>query len=121
MGYRPIKTCADAARHGFFLEITCGKCGRIGIFDPASFFGTRWYSVGINRLAARMRCDGSPGGPQGCGARGATLRFVSWPPTPPKIEIPKPVATPAPRGVDQAAWDRADERERKRLIRQARG
>ena len=30
MGYRPIKTCADAARHGFFLEITCGKCGRIG-------------------------------------------------------------------------------------------
>jgi len=121
VGYRPIKTCADAANHGFFLEITCRGCGRIGIFDPSSFFGTRWYNSGIDRLAARMRCDGSPGVGEGCGTRGANLRFVSWPPSPPKREMPKPIATPAPKGIEQEEWDRADDRGKKRLIRIARG
>lgn len=120
MAYRPIRTCADAARHGFFLEVTCG-CGRVTIFDTDQFFTTKWFSRPIEMLAAPLRCQGAPNGQTGCGHRGASIRFVTYPPTPPKMEMPKPVSTPASRGFDQDAWGRADERERKRLINQVRG
>lgn len=43
------------------------------------------------------------------------------PPTEPAALPPKPIASKAPRGVDQAEWDKADDRGRKRLVQRARG
>ena len=121
MGYRPIRTCSDAAGHGFYLEVTCPQCRRVAIFNPAEFFVTKWFTRPVEQLAARMVCQGGPSSTSGCGWRGVSTRFITYPPTPPSRAIPKPVATPAPKGIDQTAWDAADERERRRLIRIARG
>ncbi len=51
--------------------------------------------------------------PPMCGHRGANIQAIALP--------PRPIASMAPRGVDQAEWDKADERGRKRLVQRARG
>jgi len=117
MSPRPIRTCADASSHGFYLEVTCNGCRRIAIFEPGGFAVTRWFKLPIDALGARMLCQP----PKGCGHRGATIRFISYPPTPPAKAMPKPIETRTPKGIDPEAWANASDHERKRLVRRARG
>lgn len=125
MGYRPIRTIAQAHEHGLYVEVRCRHCGRTALFDPSGFVTMRgMYQADAERVGWRMVCRGGVGEKPGCGAKGAEIRFVSYPPAPPRGPKPKPIvpddaATPA--GVDPDAWAAADERERKRLLRAARG
>lgn len=122
MGYRPIRTIEDANRHGQKLQVTCAHCGRVAIFEPQGFllFGGVRFNTRLDILAARLVCRGG-GGAEGCGHKGARIMPIVWPPIEPARLPPRPIAYPAPKGIDQAAWDRATPSERKRLLRQARG
>lgn len=97
------------------------NCGRRSVFAAGGFFGLVSGATRLERLAARMRCEGPLSGDKGCGHHGANIQAIQWPPTEPAALPPKPVASLAPRGVDQAEWDKADERGRKRLVQRARG
>jgi len=122
MGYRPIRTIEDCNAHHLKLQVTCRNCGRVAVFEPHGFlaFGTVPFSLPLNRLAARLVCRGDFE-QKGCGKRGANVTPIVWPPIEPIRLPPKPFAYMTPRGVDPEAWAKADERERKRLIRIARG
>ena len=121
MNYRRLHTLDEVLRAGLFLEVTCRGCGRRSVFAAGGFFGVVSGATRLERLAARMRCSGGPSAGSGCGHRGANIQAIAWPPVEPKAAPPKPVASLAPRGVDQAAWDAADDRGRKWLVRKARG
>ena len=121
VSYRRLHTLDDVLRAGLFLEVTCRGCGRRSVFASGGFFGLVSGATRLDRLAARMRCEGSPHSGKGCGHRGSEITAISWPPTKPAPLPPKPLASLAPRGVDQAEWDQADERGRKRLVQRARG
>ena len=116
MSYRRLHNVDDVLRAGLFLEVTCRGCGRRSIFAAAGFFGVISGATRIDRLAARMRCEGGSGAGQGCGHQGANIQAIAWPPTEPAALPPKPVFSLAPLGVDPAEWDKADERGRKRLV-----
>lgn len=121
MSYRPIRTLLDAANARLCLQITCGGCGRRAIFRASEFRTVCRSNTELANLARRLRCKGLPGHVTGCGHRGAQILPIDWPPVDPAPALPKPVALPAPAGVDAELWARADERERKRLLRNARG
>ena len=74
----------------------------------------------LPNLARRLTCKGVAGDVVGCGHRGAQVLAIDWPPVDPAPSPPKPIALPAPKGVDPAAWSSADERGKKRLLRDAR-
>ena len=118
---RRLRTLDDVLRAGLFLEVTCRGCGRRSVFASGGFFGLVSSATRLNRLAARMKCEGTPNAGKGCGHRGSEINAISWPPVKPAPAPPKPVASLAPRGVDQAEWDNADDRARKWLVRNARG
>lgn len=59
-----------------------------------------------------MLVSGALSGDKGCGHRGANIQAIQWPPTKPAALPPQPVASLAPRNVDQAVGDKADERGR---------
>lgn len=122
MSYKRLETLEDVHRFGLCLRITCEKCGRQAIFTTSSFqVSNVRFSIRLERLAARMRCSTFPGEPPGCGHKGARIMAIDWPERKPAALPPRPAYHPAPAGVDQAAWDKADSYERKRLIRRARG
>jgi hypothetical protein len=120
VSYRRLRNVDDVLRAKLFLEVTCRGCGRRSIFAAAGFFGVISGATRIDRLAARMRCEGGSGAGQGCGHQGANIQAIAWPPTEPAALPPKPVVSLAPLGVDPAEWDKADERGRKRLVPRAR-
>lgn len=121
VSYRGLHTLDDVLRAGLHLEVTCQRCGRRGVFANGGFFGVESGGTCLDRLAARMRCQGAAGSDNGCGHRGADIQAIAWPPIRPAVLPPKPVASLAPRGVHQAEWDKADDRGRKRLVQRARG
>lgn len=115
MGTKRMDTVANAARHGGYLRITCLRCGRC-VYMPVSelampsMFGRPdriRVSTEIDTLGPRMRCRGGRG-QFGCGHRGADVSLTTTLP-----------ATPA--GIPPIQWLNADDRERKRLVQQARG
>lgn len=120
MSYRPIRTLLDAANAGLCLQITCGGCGRRAIFRASEFRNVCRANTELPNLARRLKCKGLAGHVEGCGHRGAQILPIDWPPIDPAPPLPKPIALPAPAGVDPEAWAMADERERKRLLRNAR-
>ena len=61
VSYRRLHTLDDVLRAGLFLEVTCRGCGRRSIFAAAGFFGVISGATRLDRLAARMRCEGAPG------------------------------------------------------------
>ena len=97
-------------RAGLFLEVTCRGCGRRSVFASGGFFGLVSGATRLDRLAARMRCEGSPHTGKGCGHRGSEITAISWPPTKPAPLPPKPLASLAPRGIDQTECDKAVKR-----------
>jgi hypothetical protein len=115
MGRTYIHTLGDCKKHGLVLEITCLRCRRAVYRTPNELIGfqTRCGLVlrgtqYLDLLGPAMRCKGGKGS-IGCGAKGARIRAV-WPH---ELKVPA--------GVPVIAFLNGDDRERKRLIRIARG
>jgi hypothetical protein len=115
---------ADVVRHGGSIRAECRSCFRVALFAPgelgAHFARKKWDSS-WPQFARRLRCQ--------CGARGPKVSWLVTEPPPSDPPPPKPRFVRnggevpwKPAGIDQSEWDRAvDDRERRRLVRQARG
>ena len=86
-----------------------GPCRRYGCEGKAGFMWSPGKGVPFRPLASDAGDDGR--------------MAQADPEREPPDDDPPPAASPprAPRGIDPDAWARADERERKRLARNARG
>ena len=122
MSYRRLKTLGEVINApGVYLRITCPKCGNTVIYSALEL--APWFkrksSTSLEHVAAHMVCRGRD---RACGHRGALINATFLEDVRPAPPRPQPVIVgAAPIGVDPAAWAKADERGRKRLIRQARG
>jgi hypothetical protein len=104
VSYKSLHTLSDCEKHGAMLLVTCG-CGREVWKAPGEFMRPRpgvrklrgW--VAIDQLGLVLRCR--------CGRKGTRVT----------VSIDYRV----PAGVPVAAFLNADDRERKRMIRIARG
>ena len=103
-----IETTSQLHRHGYWLRVRCRACGHMADFSNDQLLELakgRFVSGRIDQIVAHMRCSVCKAKP------------TDWAPT-----FPPDDHGPAPLGVNQRAWAAArDDRERKRLIRQARG
>ena len=117
MGAINLRSLEDMARWQADLRVRCNSCGREARFDAANmvrWFRTMRWNTSLDDAPRRFRCDGAEG--QGCGSKDVRLSAImpegKMPP-----ERPRPKQGPtAPSGINQVEWDKADERERKRLI-----
>ena len=119
------KDLAELARHGGSIRAECRSCARVALFSPselAAHFARKGWDDGWRQFAKKLRCR--------CGAREPKVSWIVMPPPPPVDPAPpKPRFVRdggeryvKPAGIDQGEWDRArDDRDRKRLVRQARG
>ena len=115
MGRIYIRTFADCAKHGMILEITCPRCMRVVYRRPDDIVGIKTpggHQVrshhDIEEVARAMRCRGEFGR-KGCGAKGARLAAL------------RSSELKVPAGVPLLPYLNANERERTRLVRIARG
>jgi hypothetical protein len=125
MGQIILRTLDDYARWGCNIRIVCNVCGHCTIFgarEVGYYFRERRWSNDLDLAKVRFRCDQRYGG---CGAKDST---ISPDPKNRKDGLPgpwphpmHPDTPPCPDGIDKAAWAKASESERKRLLRQARG
>ncbi|SFP62289.1 hypothetical protein [Sphingomonas rubra] len=116
MGRTYLHTLGNCDDKGAILAIKCGRCGRVVYVAPNALlrragraqghFLASAYLTAVERV---LVCRGGQGTP-GCGAKSAGIHAV-W-----DHEIPG-----VPKGVPPLLWLNADDRERKRLVRQARG
>lgn len=122
MGTVSLRTLEDMARWHADLQVQCRVCGRKARFNADNmirwFKSSRW-STSLDDAPRRFRCAGADG--QGCGSKNVRLSAVmpkgQMPP-----ERPQPISQNgvAPPGIDQMAWNNANERERKRLVQRLR-
>ena len=115
MGRTYVRTLGDCNQHGLVIEIVCSRCGRAVYRAPADLIGYTTLAgykirphMHVEMLGPVLRCKGGAGS-IGCGGKGARIRAV-WPH---ELKVPA--------GVPALAFLNADDRERKRLIRIARG
>jgi hypothetical protein len=121
-----IRTLGELTRHGGTIQATCRQCGRVALFavsELATHFLAKGWSDSWPAFSKKLRCSGK----DGCGS---SMPNVAWlvdapppdhDPSPPK---PRMVRTPqrSPVGISQEDWEKAKtDRERRRLIRIARG
>lgn len=123
---QPIKSLGELTRNGGTVQATCRACGKVALFSPtelAAHFARRKLDGSWASFAKHLVCSGD----EGCGARYPKVAWLTGDPPPPDSDPPprprlvRP-ATYVPRGIDPGEWENArDDRERKRLIRRARG
>jgi hypothetical protein len=110
-----LHTLEACSRKGVLLAVKCGACERV-VYLPADRIIGR--TVGRRKITGAERlgdiehllvCRGGQG-TAGCGAKAAGIRAVY------DHEIPG-----IPKGIPPMIFLNADERERKRLVRKARG
>lgn len=115
MGRSFVHTLGDCAEYHLVVEIVCGGCGRavyraatelIGLTVRGSFVIPPEMPLAM--LGTVLRCRGA-GYSTGCGAKEAKARAL------------RPRELGIPPGVDPLAFLNADDRERRRLVRLARG
>jgi hypothetical protein len=97
-------TLRELTRFGGAICVKCKRCGRVAHFNVSelsNYFRTMRIRDDWRTIATKFKCQGFG---DGCGSKNVE---VTWP-----IDVP-----PCPIGIDQAAWDKADERGRKRLVR----
>lgn len=115
MGRTYLRTLGDCEKHSVVIQITCRACERVIYASPNQLIGIKRGRVEflrgtyLEQIEPFMRCIGGSGH-AGCGAKGARLAPL-WP-----HEVPG-----LPRGVPVLQFLTADDRERRRLIRVARG
>lgn len=123
---QPIKSLSELARHGGTVQATCRACAKVALFSPfelARHFKSRNLDDSWPRFAWHLVCSGD----EGCGARNPKVAWLTGEPPPPEGKPPpRPrlvrQAIYVPKGVDPTEWEKArSDRERRRLIRQARG
>ncbi len=106
MGRIKVESVSDLARHKFLYQLKC-RCGHTVTMTAAQLLERlrgKKVRPDLDTIAAHAKCDL-------CDRRGAR-----W-----SLTLP-PDAGSVPVGVDPIAWVTArDDRERKRLIREARG
>ena len=115
VGRKYLRDIGDCVKFGVVLEVTCPGCGKVRYLGALDLIGTtiatgtirNWTKLG--EIEPKLRCRGRPGAMWGCGHKGATIRDL-WPDD-----------QRVPAGVPVLAFLNADDRERERLIRKARG
>ena len=115
MGRTYVRTFGECDKHGLVIEITCTRCQRVAYASAYQMIGitTRsgfkiLASTLIETIGPLLRCRGGKGA-IGCQAKGARIAPL-WPH---ELKVPA--------GVPVLPFLNADERERNRLIRIARG
>jgi hypothetical protein len=113
-------TLRELTRFGGAICVKCKRCGRIAHFNVselANYFCTMRIRDDWRTIATKFKCQGFG---DGCGSKNVEVTWAIEAPAPPQ-RPPKPIdVPPCPTGIDQAAWDKADEHGRKRLVRQLR-
>lgn len=116
MGRTYLRTLSECRKHGTVFEIRCPACSRVIYSAPDRLSGVKLSSgdtirehAYVEQIEPLLRCRGGAG-TAGCGHKGAYVR-VLWPHEVPGI----------PKGVPIIEWLNGDDRERMRLVRQARG
>ena len=122
MSFKRTDSLEECQRHGLDISATCEGCGRKVVFSSAQLLAhckRRKLTTMLRWLGQHFVCRGRAE-IEGCGHRGAKLLPLLVDPPPP---AGPPVATAewVPAGVDRAAWARADDRQRKLLVRRVRG
>ncbi len=115
MGRKYLRDIGDCVKFGVVLEVTCPGCGKVCYLGALELIGTtiatgtirNWTKLG--EIEPKLRCRGRPGAMWGCGYKGAKIRDL-W-----------PDEHRVPAGVPVIAFLNADDRERERMIRKARG
>ena len=111
----------ELARFGGLIKVRCKLCGHEAHFntgDLSNYFRQMKVRDDWHTIAAKFVCQGRSRA--GCGSRKVHVRLVIEAPEPPPRK-PKPVDAPkCPKGIDPVLWSNADDRERKRLVSQAR-
>lgn len=123
---RAIRNLGELVGRGGTIQATCRTCGKVALFEAgelAAHFRAKHWNDAWPAFAARLRCAGS----DGCGARKPKVAWLignpppDEDPDPPKPRLVRKPST-APAGISQADWEAAkSDRERRRLIRIARG
>ena len=118
---------------GAIVRFACSKCERVYDVDLealAMLRGRAWSLIGRRARCKASRCRASGRFVAAPGMRDLFLWLDAREPTPAWIAGARPIHheppeggpnPPAPPGVDPIHWAYADERERKRMVRLARG
>ena len=104
---------------GGILRVKCVRCGREARFSPldlSQWFRSRGQRDDWKTIRQKFVCSGW--NREGCGNRDVEVTFELTAPEPPR-KPPMP-RDDCPDGIDLNAWARADDRERKRLMRMLR-
>jgi len=70
MGRSKLDTVSDFARQGYFVRVTCVKCGKVSDWNAIELMGElyrRRISMAVEQVEKRLRCST-------CGARQARLQ-----------------------------------------------
>jgi len=116
---RSLRELSSKGGH-IHCECACRRVAKFSVGDLAAYLMRKGLTDAWPQFARHLRCGG-------CGARSPKVSWYVSPP-PPEDDPPPPRprsvrnALPVPRGVDMTEWERAaDDRERRRLVRRARG
>jgi hypothetical protein len=112
---QPMRDLTQVMQHDCLLAMECRACGHLGLADPGevhAYCMERRWSPMLSDLEGKLRCSACAGRRIRVYPNGKRTGFVAKP-FPPKIS--------APAGIDPQQWARADERQRRELLRQARG
>ena len=124
MQRRSLETFGDCSKHRLGIVAECLGCGRKVQFSAAQLaahFQRRKLPGRLAAVGGYFVCRGR-GAIRGCGHRGARLSPAFFEPPPEPPGAPPALAEYVPGGVDPKAWARArDDRQRRWLIRKARG
>lgn len=115
MSRRVASRLEDIAGEGGHIGLRCPRCDRRGavtVADMQLHCRQRRIRTDWRVVSQLFRCSG-------CGLRPARAYFDQDPPPPNGCVRPPSIGVPI--GISPRAWHRADDYERKRLIRQARG
>jgi len=114
---QPVRSLRELSRYGGSLRVECRRCGRVaffGVSEITDYFRRRAWADDWDAIGGRFRCT--------CGVRESSVIWTDeCPPPPPASRPPLPRQVHAPPGIDERDWAKADERERKRLLRIVRG